>query len=65
MFLNRFADTTDPLDMTQTDEFRLLLASAADLGIQHAPTVPYRSHNIVLRQMRFHFLEWGAPNAPP
>jgi esterase len=26
--------------------------------------VPYRSCNIVLRQMRFHFLEWGQPDAP-
>jgi esterase len=65
MYLNRFADTADPLDMTQTDEFRSLLTSAADLGISHAPTVPYCSHNIVLRQLRFHFLEWGAPDAPP
>ena len=65
MYLNRFADTTEPLDMTETEEFRLLLASAADLGISHAPEVPYRSRNIVLRQMRFHFLEWGAPDAPP
>ena len=65
MYLNRFADTSDPLDMTQTDEFRSLLASAADLGIAHAPTVPYRSRNIVLRQLRFHFLEWGVPDAPP
>ena len=65
MYLNRFADTTEPLDMTETEEFRLLLASAADLGISHAPEVPYRSCNIVLRQMRFHFLEWGAPDAPP
>jgi pimeloyl-ACP methyl ester carboxylesterase len=65
MYLNRFADTAAPLDMTQTDEFRSLLGSAADLGIPHAPDVPYRSHNIVLRQMRFHFLEWGAPDAPP
>ena len=29
------------------------------------PTSPYRSCNIVLRQMRFHYLEWGAPDAPP
>ena len=65
MYLNSFADTTEPLDMTETEEFRLLLASAADLGIPHAPEVPYRSRNIVLRQMRFHFLEWGAPDAPP
>jgi pimeloyl-ACP methyl ester carboxylesterase len=65
MYLNRFADTTGPLDMTQTEEFRLLRASAADLGISHAPDTQYRSRNIVLRQMRFHFLEWGAPDAPP
>ena len=65
MYLNRFADTAEPLDMTATDEFRLLLASAADLGISHAPAVPYWSRNIVLRRMRFHFLEWGAPDAPP
>jgi pimeloyl-ACP methyl ester carboxylesterase len=65
MYLNRFADTTEKLDMTQSEEFRLLLASAADLGIPHAPGVPYCSRNIVLRHLRFHFLEWGAPDAPP
>ncbi len=37
MYLNSFAETTQPLDMTQTEEFRLLLASAADLDIPHAP----------------------------
>ncbi len=65
MYLNSFAETTQPLDMTQSEEFRSLLASAADLGISHAPDVPYWSRNIVLRRMRFHFLEWGAPDAPP
>jgi esterase len=65
MYLNTFAPTTQPLDMTETDEFRSLLASAADLGIPHSRSVPYRSSNIVLRQMRFHYLEWGAPEAPP
>jgi pimeloyl-ACP methyl ester carboxylesterase len=65
MYLNIAADGTQPLDMTGTDEFRSLLASAADLGIPHAPGVPYRSCNIVLRRMRFHFLEWGEPDAPP
>src|ERR1700761_5598559 len=65
MYLNTFADTTAPLDMTKTDEFRSLLSSASDLGIPHAPNVPYASRNIVLRQMRFHFLEWGRPDAPP
>lgn len=65
MFLNAFASTSAPLDMTRSDEFRSLLASATDLGIPHAPSVPYRSCNIVLRQIRLHFLEWGDPNAPP
>ena len=65
MYLNNFAETTQPLDMTQTEEFRSLLTSAVDLGISHAPAVPYWSRNIVLRRMRFHFLEWGAPDAPP
>jgi pimeloyl-ACP methyl ester carboxylesterase len=64
MYLNIYAQGSQPLDMTQTDEFRSLLASAADLGITHAPDVPYRSCNIVLRQLRFHFLEWGRPEAP-
>ena len=64
MYLNIFANGSAPLDMTGTEEFRSLLASAADLGIPHAPDVPYRSCNIVLRQMRFHFLEWGQPDAP-
>ena len=65
MYMNAFADTAQPLDMTRTDEFRSLLASAADLGISHEPGVPYRSRNVVLRQLRFQFLEWGAPDAPP
>jgi pimeloyl-ACP methyl ester carboxylesterase len=65
MYLNMFADGSAPLDMTGSDEFRSLLTSAADLGIPHAPDVPYRSCNIVLRQMRFHFLEWGHADAPP
>ena len=65
MYLNLFADTSHPLDMTGTDEFRSLLSSAVDLRIPHDPSVPYRSRNIVLRRLRFHFLEWGNPDAPP
>lgn len=65
MFLNTFAATTQPLDMTGTDEFRSLLSSAVDLGIPHTPVVPYRSHNIVLRQLRFQYLEWGNPDSLP
>jgi pimeloyl-ACP methyl ester carboxylesterase len=65
MYLNHFADTTEPLDMTRTEEFESLLASAADLGIEHAAGVRYVSRNIVLRQLRLHFLEWGDQGAPP
>jgi esterase len=65
MYLNRFADGTSPEDMTETDEFRSLLGSAADLGIPHDPAIAYRSCNIVLRRQRFHYLEWGDRAAPP
>jgi pimeloyl-ACP methyl ester carboxylesterase len=65
MYLNRFAESTAPEDMTGTDEFRSLLTSAADLGIPHDKAIAYRSANIVLRRHRFHFLEWGDPAAPP
>jgi pimeloyl-ACP methyl ester carboxylesterase len=65
MYLNKFADGSAPEDMTGTDEFRSLLTSAAELNIPHSPTVAYRSCNIVLRRQRFHFLEWGEPDAPP
>ena len=64
MNLNLFSETSEPLDMTSSDEFPSLLSSAADLSIPHAPDIPYRSCNIVLRHQRFHFLEWGAPEAP-
>ena len=65
MYLNTYAQGSEPLDMTQTDEFGSLLTSAGELGIPHKPDISYRSCNIVLRQLRFHFLEWGAPDAPP
>ena len=65
VYLNTFAQGIEPLDMTTTDEFRSLIASAGDLGIAHRSDVPYASRNIVLRQHRFHFLEWGNSEAPP
>ncbi len=65
MYLNIFAEGAAPEDMTGTDEFRSLLASAADLKIPHSPAIAYKSHNIVLRRQRFHFLEWGDPSSPP
>ena len=65
MFLNEFADGLTPHDMSGTAEFASLLESAADLGIPHDPSVQYRSRHTVLRGMRFHFTEWGDPDAPP
>ncbi|MGI9613801.1 MAG: alpha/beta fold hydrolase [Acidimicrobiales bacterium] len=64
MHLNEFAAAGDPLDMTGGPEFASLLESAADLGIPHPAAVRYRSNNIVLRHQRFHYLEWGDPDAP-
>ena len=40
MYLNRFADTTEPLDMTETEEFGLLLASAARRLLGVATALP-------------------------
>ena len=65
MFLNEFADTLEPLDMTTTAEFASLRESAADLGIPHGPDTRYLSRHTVIRSLRFHFLEWGSPDAPP
>src|ERR1700722_8572518 len=65
MFLNEFADTLVPLDMTKSPEFASLRQSAADLGIPHAPDVRYVSRHTVVRGQRFPFLEWGQPDAPP
>ncbi len=65
MYLNTFAQSSEPLDMTATDEYRSLLQSAADLGIPHSGDIRYRSRQTVIRGLRFHFLEWGDPDAPP
>ncbi|MGD9750197.1 MAG: alpha/beta fold hydrolase [Acidimicrobiia bacterium] len=65
MYLNEFADGLAPRDMTDTEEFASLLQSAADLGIAHDRTVRYHSRHTVVRGQRFHFLEWGDPDAPP
>ncbi len=65
MFLNEFADTLEPLDMTTSAEFASLRQSAADLGIPHGPDARYLSRHTVIRSLRFHFLEWGRPDSPP
>jgi esterase len=66
MYLNRFASGTEPIDMTDTDEFRSLLQSASDLGlIESVDTHPrYRSRNVVVNGLRLHLLEWGEETAP-
>ena len=65
LYLNAFADGVDPIDMTKTGEFASLLQSAGDLSIPHSPDIQYRSSNVVVRHQRFHYLEWGAPDAQP
>ncbi|HUB12443.1 MAG TPA: alpha/beta hydrolase [Acetobacteraceae bacterium] len=65
MYLNSFAETDGPLNLAGSEEFRSLLNSAADLGIPHGRATQYCSRNVVLRRLRFHYLEWGAPDAPP
>ncbi len=64
MHLNLFSESSEALDMTTSDEFASLLSSAKDLSIPHSTDIAYRSSNIVLRHQRFHFLEWGAADAP-
>lgn len=65
VFLNEFAEDLEPRDMRGSAEFASLLQSAAELGIPHEPSVRYVSRQTVLRGQRFHFLEWGDPDAPP
>ena len=64
MYLNEFAANLAPLDMSGSDEFASLLASAADLGIPHSTGVRYVSRHTVVRGQRFHFSEWGEPGRP-
>jgi pimeloyl-ACP methyl ester carboxylesterase len=63
-YFNTFAQGLEPLDMTQTDEFTSLVASAHDLGLPVPATVRYVSRNTVVNGLRLHFLEWGDPAAP-
>ena len=65
MYQNEFAADLSPHEMTGTDEFRSLCQSAADLGISHSRDIAYRSRQTVVRRLRFHFTEWGPPDAPP
>ena len=65
MHLNEFAEGLAPLEMHQTEEFDSLCQSAADLGISHARSISYASRNLVLRHLRFHFLQWGIESSQP
>ncbi len=64
-YFNTFAQGLEPLDMTQTEEFASLVASARDLGLPVPEHVRYASRNTVVNGLRFHLLEWGDPAAPP
>ena len=65
MYLNAFASTLAPLDMTKTDEFASLLESAGDLNIPYELPTRLESKHTVVNGMRFHYLEWGDPANPP
>ena len=65
MYLNEFAATLAPQDMTGSEEFASLLSSASDLGLPHSPEVRYASRHTVVRGMRFHFSEWGGVDRQP
>ncbi|MDA0301867.1 MAG: alpha/beta hydrolase [Chloroflexi bacterium] len=65
MYMNAFATTLAPLDMTKTEEFASLIQSANDLGIPHTLPVQCYSKQTVVNGMRFHYLEWGDPKNPP
>ena len=65
MYMNAFANTLAPLDMTKTEEFSSLLQSAGDLGIEYQLPVQCFSKQTVVNGMRFHYLEWGDPANPP
>ncbi|HEY7294456.1 MAG TPA: alpha/beta hydrolase [Dehalococcoidia bacterium] len=64
-YFNTFAQGLEPLDMTHTDEFGSLVASARDLGLRVPGGVRYASRNAVVNGLRLHCLEWGDPAAPP
>lgn len=54
------ASLFNPADDAAYHRLRATLAGLAD-----RPPRPMASHHIVLRGMRFHYLAWGAPDAPP
>ncbi len=63
--LNQFAAGPEPLDMTASEEFASLRVSAADLGVRHAESTRYASCGLIMRHLRFHYLEWGEPASAP
>jgi len=54
------ASLFNPADDAAYHRLRATLA-----GLGDRPPRPMASHHIVLRGMRFHYLAWGAPDAPP
>lgn len=64
MYLNAFAQSLEPLDLSQSDEAESLLASAADLGLTIGHPPRYCSRNHLVRGLRLHYLEWGASDSP-
>jgi pimeloyl-ACP methyl ester carboxylesterase len=52
----------DPRHLDETDHHRLRLELS---GIPYRPLAPPMHHDIVLRGMRFHYVEWGDRSARP
>lgn len=65
IYFNAFAQGPEPLDLSGTQEMVSLLESAAEWGLQPPDNVRYLSRSVIANGMRFHFLEWGAPELPP
>ena len=64
MYLNVFAQSNDPLDMTAMPEFAQLVSSAETLGLAVPRQPKCLSRNVVVNGLRFHVLEWGVRVAP-
>jgi pimeloyl-ACP methyl ester carboxylesterase len=64
VYLNVVAPGLDPVDLSGSEEFASLLASAADLGVPVEQPVRYQARNLVVNGLRFHLLEWGEPSSP-
>ena len=64
MYLNPFAQTEGPLDLSTSAETDRLRNIAWSLGTVPPSHVRVHSRNVVLNGVRLHLMEWGEPAAP-